>query len=77
MSTDLAKTLGPRTTSDIAAVPDKDGLPFLRTIVMSSHEMPAIHAEARALGTDEIWDKPFNAAQVTVRVVELISQGRI
>lgn len=53
------------------------GLGKLYKIVISAHEDKASRDRALALGADEVWVKPFNAAKLLTSVDALIKQGKI
>jgi DNA-binding response OmpR family regulator len=70
------------------AMPGTDGLAVLEamrglegkrpyTIVISGQENKEARERATALGSEEVWKKPFNAAELIGRIEALISQGTI
>ncbi len=70
------------------AMPGADGLSVLEamrsmtgkrpyTIVISGQAGNEQRDQAIALGAEEIWKKPFNAAELIGRIEGLISQGKI
>lgn len=70
------------------AMPGTDGLAVLEamkglegkrpyTIVISGQKGKEDRERAKALGSDEVWDKPFNTAALITRLEGLISRGAI
>ncbi|MBI3289120.1 MAG: response regulator transcription factor [Elusimicrobia bacterium] len=70
------------------AMPGTDGLAVLEalktgpsprpyTIVVSAQEGQYGRERALALGSDEVWRKPFNAAELLGRIESLIAKGTI
>lgn len=70
------------------AMPGTDGLSVLEamqgftgkrpyTIVITGQKGAAGRERAAALGSDEVWEKPFNTAQLIGRLEGLIAQGKI
>ena len=70
------------------AMPGTDGLVMLEklqelkskrpyTIVISGQEGKEKRERAAALGSHEVWKKPFNAAELIARIEALIAQGKI
>lgn len=70
------------------AMPGTDGLAVLAalrklptkppyTIVISGQEGKDMRDRAAALGSREIWKKPFNAADLIARIDALIAQGEV
>ena len=47
------------------------------TIVISGQEAKDARERATSLGSEEVWKKPFNAADLIGRIETLISQGTI
>lgn len=67
-------------------MPALDGLGVLRalgaseakrpyTVVVSAQEGEVKRSQALALGADELWKKPFNAAELVARIESLIGKG--
>jgi DNA-binding response OmpR family regulator len=80
------------TTPDILlldlAMPGTDGLSVLEamqgftgkrpyTIVITGQKGAAGRERAATLGSNEVWEKPFNTAQLIGRLEGLIAQGKI
>ena len=70
------------------AMPHRDGLAVLEalktfegkrpyTVVVSSHEAGPKLEKASELGAQEVWKKPFNAAELIKRVEKLMEDGLI
>lgn len=70
------------------AMPGMDGLGVLEalkgvegrkpyTIVITGQESKDARERASALGSNEVWRKPFNAGELIVRIDALIAQGAI
>jgi len=70
------------------AMPGTDGLSVLEamkdlagkrpyTIVISGQKGEEGKARAKALGSDEVWSKPFNTADLIARLESLIQGGKI
>jgi DNA-binding response OmpR family regulator len=69
-------------------MPQKNGLEVLEAlrgqdtgknykIVISAHEDKVSRDRALALGADDFWMKPFNAAKLLSEIDTLIQQGRV
>jgi two-component system phosphate regulon response regulator PhoB len=69
------------------AMPARDGLGVLQSLNSSGEKKPytivitgqeaAARDKAAALGSNEVWRKPFNAAVLIARIEALISEGAI
>lgn len=85
---DLVRTTSPDLLLLDLAMPGTDGLAVLAemgrleskrpyTIVISGQEGRESREKATALGAQEVWRKPFNAADLIGRIGALIAQGAI
>ena len=84
----LLRTTSPDILLLDLAMPGTDGLTVLvaiqgfagkrpYTIVITGQKGTAGRERAAALGADEVWDKPFNTAELMGRIDGLIAQGKI
>jgi CheY-like chemotaxis protein len=69
-------------------MPGKDGLSVLQdmkdmpaprpyTILLSANVRAEVHAQAKALGADEIMIKPFKPADLLSKIDDLVAKGKI
>jgi len=85
---DLVRSIKPDLLLLDLAMPETDGLAVLQqlkqfegklpyTIVVSGQEYRELHDRSTALGANEVWKKPFNVAELIVKIESLIQQGTI
>ena len=85
---ELIRSTGPDLLLLDLAMPGTDGMSVLAelrnfkgkrpyTIVISGQDGKEARSRAAALGSHEVWKKPFNAAELIGRIETLISQGSI
>lgn len=84
----LVKAMKPQLVLLDLDMPEKNGFEVLQDlratysdklykIVVSGHEDKDSHDRALALGADEVWMKPFNAAKLLSAVETLIKEGKV
>lgn len=85
---DLLKSSRPDVLLLDLEMPRMDGLDLLKgmqafegkrpyTLVLTAQRSTEKRAQASALGAQEVWSKPFNAAELLGRLDALIAQGAI
>ena len=85
---DLVRSIAPDLLLLDLAMPGVDGLSVLEalkdlegkrpyTIVITGQETREARERASALGSREVWKKPFNAAVLISRIETLIAEGAI
>jgi CheY-like chemotaxis protein len=85
---DLVRSVKPDLLLVDLQMPEKDGLEMLGelkngggklpyTFIISAHEGKEILSKAGKTGANEVWSKPFNAADLLSRIDGLVTEGLV